>query len=673
MAVTEQNPISTALANGVTTVFPFAFTALAATDLVVMVGQTVKALGVDYTVALGVTGSITFLVAPVNGSTVTIYRDTKLTRATDYQQSGDLPAAVVNADFDRLWMALQEIYSGGKGTPTALRVPSGETINALPAAAARASYYLGFDGTGQPALLLPSSGTVAALALDLADTTSPTKGDAQVGVKRTWSGAQARTQHGVNEDTCTIYDALPAGFNTANDATTYIQAALNSGVKVVDFLGLPLKCDQVTVPAGVWAKNVSLTKFTNAAGNVVLVNTGSMVTGKIAGTGLTSAVQRGIYPAAAAVTDVALNVEVSSLTYGVQPAPISTAGPTNDPKRWTGYVYAHDIVGTVGASEGYGVLLESAESCSLVVRGKNIRRHLVYFSAGASYNTVDAECDGCGNYVMQFNASAATQPACKHNTATVKARNLTTDVATQSGALAIVGNSHSNTVTVFCTGNSTTYEAVRIEGGSVGVQADHPKNNKVICANIEGQFTGADVVRDLNGDSTVIEVVAINAYATNDVIGLRRTGTNLSTHGAIVYGGRIDCQAQAIKGIYNEVNTAPSRRGPIDIRNNGAALRVDDQTGGKWQGHTRRLTFSGTTASIANGAVGDTSVALADNLQTTGRQVAITPNGSSVAFSGGALWMGLQTPPDETHVAFRTFNGTGSAQTFSYAGWAEGD
>jgi hypothetical protein len=280
MAVTEQDPITTILANGVTTVFPFAFTALQATDLVVMGGVTVKALGVDYTVALGPTsGSVTFLVPPANGTLVTIYRDTKLTRSTDYQTSGDLPATVVNADFDRLWFALQEIYSGGKGTPTALRVPSGETINALPAAAARASYYLGFDGTGQPALLLPATGTAAALALDLASRASATKGGGLVGYDASLSyasgtvGAKMRefisvkdfgaVGDGVTDDSTAVQNALNASLHVFVPPGTYkigTPLTLQSG-QTVEGLGRPLLKASVNgkhVMGGTGLANVSL-------------------------------------------------------------------------------------------------------------------------------------------------------------------------------------------------------------------------------------------------------------------------------------------------------------------------------------------------------------------------------------------------------------------------------
>ena len=511
--------------------------------------------------------------------------------------------------------------------------------------------------------------TPAAIRADFSNTSDVTKGDALIGVKRTWANAQARTQHGVNEDTATIYDALPAGFVTSNDATTYIQAALNSGVKVVDFLGLPLKCDSVTVPAGVWAKNVSLTKYTNAAGDVVLVNTGCTITGKIAGTALTSAVQRCIYPAADGVADVKLNVEVSAATYGVHAQYLTTDTDANRPKRWSGYIYAHDIVGTVGASEGYGVLLSPANACALVVDAKTIARHALYLSAGARDCDITLTVDGCQNYAVQLFSSSA-QAATMNNTIRIKAKNLTENVAGQGGVVAIVQKANYNLISADLEGANSTTFAINVEGASGG---PYPRGNHLVDCHITGQFIGADVIRLLNADSTHVRRNTIYAYGTATIIALRRVGTNGIVHGGFVEGNDIDGQAQAVKGIYDEIITVPSYIGPNEIRNNGAALRVDDQTSGKRIGYSRRATFSGTTASIAATVSGDTTATLSDGIQTTNRSSVAVLTGSSVQFFDKPFWTGVTAAPSETQVTFRTYNGHSAAQTFTYIGWVEGD
>lgn len=242
MAVTEETPIASSVANGVTLVFPHTFTLLDDADLVVtgtVDGVTsAYVLGADYTVS-GVgssSGSVTFGVAPASGVIVTRYRDIALERATDYQDNGDLLADNVNLDFDRLWFALQDIFNGGKVVPTCVRAPNGETLVALPPAAARAGYFLGFDGSGQPTLLAATADTAAALAADLALSSNASKGDALIGVKKTATGAVGRTQHTVNNDSKSLRDFGAVGDGTTDDTAAF-QAAIDSGVPCIE--GVP--------------------------------------------------------------------------------------------------------------------------------------------------------------------------------------------------------------------------------------------------------------------------------------------------------------------------------------------------------------------------------------------------------------------------------------------------
>jgi len=184
MAVTEESPLASSVANGVTTVFPHSFTVLDAGDLVVkgeLAGVvTTYVSGVDYTVS-GVgtnSGSVTFGVAPANGTVVTRYRDMTLTRETDYQDNGDLLADVVNADLDRLVFMVQDIFAGGKGPASAVRAPNGEALQPLPSAGTRALSLLAFDALGQPTISVPASGTAADVLLRLANVASASEGPA---------------------------------------------------------------------------------------------------------------------------------------------------------------------------------------------------------------------------------------------------------------------------------------------------------------------------------------------------------------------------------------------------------------------------------------------------------------------------------------------------------------
>ena len=152
MPVSIQTPYNSSTANGVTTVFPYTFKILSADDLKVTVDGVLRALSTDYTVSGigGDGGNVTFLVAPANGAIVTRYSDTLMKRDTDYQQGGDFLEAVVDADFDRLWLGLRDLSATAGRS---LRAPAGESLAQLPAAATRAGAFLGFDSVGQPTML----------------------------------------------------------------------------------------------------------------------------------------------------------------------------------------------------------------------------------------------------------------------------------------------------------------------------------------------------------------------------------------------------------------------------------------------------------------------------------------------------------------------------------------
>jgi hypothetical protein len=226
--VANQVPFVQFTANGVTTVFGYAFEVPAAADMKVYADGVLVPESAYTLAGVGVQsgGSVTFLVAPVNGTRVLLNREIALQRTTGYQTLGDFRADVVNPDFNRLWMALQQFNAVQGG---AVRVPYPGQVNELPYPAGFSGYYIGIDGAGQPTYLLAPSGTAGALAGDLANTSNVALGDAMVGVKKTAPGAAALTLHNwiegqafnVKSDFCAVGD------NTADD-TAEIQAAIDA-------------------------------------------------------------------------------------------------------------------------------------------------------------------------------------------------------------------------------------------------------------------------------------------------------------------------------------------------------------------------------------------------------------------------------------------------------------
>lgn len=168
------------------TAFPYQCRVLDAGDLKVSVDGVLKTFGVDYAVS-GVnsdTGGSVLFNTPLVSRTVRIWRAVALQRTTDYQIGGDFPAQVVNRDFDRLVMAMQDIINGSVESANALRVPAGETILALPDAATRGGKLLGFAQTAAAdpvALVLPDAAGATALDLALRNAGLFSEGAGQLG------------------------------------------------------------------------------------------------------------------------------------------------------------------------------------------------------------------------------------------------------------------------------------------------------------------------------------------------------------------------------------------------------------------------------------------------------------------------------------------------------------
>jgi hypothetical protein len=145
MAVSVQNPYKIHTGNGVATLFAFDFKVLLEDDLYVTVdgvevtSYTVSGLG------LASGGDITFTTAPASGAVIVIERRIALARLTDYQYLGDFRSDVVNPDFDRLWMAAQQLQALLDRTPM---LPIASAIRNMVFPEPVAGYYLRVQNDG---------------------------------------------------------------------------------------------------------------------------------------------------------------------------------------------------------------------------------------------------------------------------------------------------------------------------------------------------------------------------------------------------------------------------------------------------------------------------------------------------------------------------------------------
>lgn len=245
MPVPNQTPYIVYNANGLTTVFPFEFYIISASDIQVSINGTVVTSGYSVSGVGNVSGGdLTFMTPPANGSVVMLERVVPTYRLTDYQDNGDLLADTVNKDFDRLWMAIQR-YSihlglalrrplfGGPYNAEGYRISNGADpvdkqdfatrnyvdsvalsrvlrvpesyVATVPPVSARANHLLAFNAEGNPIAVLPESGSATDVLIDLASTEDG-KGDALIALKQPFTGALSRTVHDKMADSVSAKD-----------------------------------------------------------------------------------------------------------------------------------------------------------------------------------------------------------------------------------------------------------------------------------------------------------------------------------------------------------------------------------------------------------------------------------------------------------------------------------
>lgn len=168
MSVSNQETVFQYVGNGVTVTFPYNCQVQQANDLDVYINDAPVISGITKNGIGNLSGgSVTFSVAPASGAAVRLERVVVLERTTDYQQNGDFLARVVNPDFDRIWMALQQQESDQS---RALKFPKSDInpITLLPPSASRANNLLGFDSSGNPVVVAPAAQSATALQTLLA-------------------------------------------------------------------------------------------------------------------------------------------------------------------------------------------------------------------------------------------------------------------------------------------------------------------------------------------------------------------------------------------------------------------------------------------------------------------------------------------------------------------------
>lgn len=276
MSVPNQTPYIIYSANGLTTVFPFEFYIINASDIQVTINGAPVTSGYSVSGAGNVGGGdVIFITPPANGSVVMLERVVPTYRLTDYQDNGDLLADTVNKDFDRLWMAIQRYgihlglalkrplfggpfdaegyrisnladpvndqdaatkkYVESVSLARTLRVPE-NTVQAVPSVSMRANKLLAFNAAGDPIAVLPASGSASDVLIELAKPTG-------AGLSGTTSGGTVQTDLDKlnTQNGAFAYIEDYASLVVSGDWTAAIQAAFDTGKTVIGKQGKTYK------------------------------------------------------------------------------------------------------------------------------------------------------------------------------------------------------------------------------------------------------------------------------------------------------------------------------------------------------------------------------------------------------------------------------------------------
>ena len=203
--------------------YSFAFKVLAATDIKVAVGATVKTVTTHYTTTYATdgTGSITFTSgnAPASGALVTIESDQAIARTTDYSTGGDFTAASINDALDRLTIDDQQIETAlsrniqlasttkrttsSTGTSGPLIWPYEDT------ASDNASKVIAFDSNGTALELGPTTTQISAAATNATAAANSATAAANSATAAAASASTAAANEGVSiSDTIALALAL---------------------------------------------------------------------------------------------------------------------------------------------------------------------------------------------------------------------------------------------------------------------------------------------------------------------------------------------------------------------------------------------------------------------------------------------------------------------------------
>lgn len=151
MSVTGATTRNDYVASSGQNVFTYTFQILLSSDLKVIKNGVVLSLNTDYTVAIvsNSGGFVTLSTPASSGDTVSVFLAMPIDRTTQYQNAGDFLASDVNGDFDKGYIAMNQLQTD---ISRAIRLKDEDpTVDmTIPVKDNRANKFLKFDSLGRP-------------------------------------------------------------------------------------------------------------------------------------------------------------------------------------------------------------------------------------------------------------------------------------------------------------------------------------------------------------------------------------------------------------------------------------------------------------------------------------------------------------------------------------------
>lgn len=197
-------------------------------------------------------GTVTTTVAYVAGGAVTILRQVPATQLADYRTADSFPAETHEMTLDKLTMLVQQALEVlGRALVFGVSDP---TNPVLPSVSERALRLFGFDALGRPTALIPTAGSASALALDMLNTSSQSKGAALLALGATQDYASSSVGARLVERVSPHDAPWLAPTNGTSDSSVAVNACLDwaaSNGRGVEFTpGRTYKFSALVIPDG---------------------------------------------------------------------------------------------------------------------------------------------------------------------------------------------------------------------------------------------------------------------------------------------------------------------------------------------------------------------------------------------------------------------------------------